>query len=134
MGALKGLLLMLAGGGSEAGFLDFSPSGKDFMETARQYLSQEVFTEQNGKSFVIEDAFGRGPFAGGKAECFARINGDIWQVKLEKPRLGGWRVIESQKLDAPETWICNLLERNDTNEKTNDADNDVDLDVDHDGL
>lgn len=134
MAALKGLLLMLAGGGSEAGFLESSASGKDFMETARQYLSQEAWMNEDRENFTIEDDFGRGPLAGGQAEYFASINGDIWRVRLEKARLAGWRVTESQKLDAPEQWICNLLERNETNEKTDDAGNDVDPDADHGGL
>lgn len=126
MGALRSLLLTLAGGGSEAGISESLAGSKDFMETARQYLSREVSIEENGEDFVIEDDFGRGPLAGGKAEYFALLHGDIWQVQLEKGRLGGWRVTGSQRLEEPQPWICNLLERNDTHEtdeKMDGADN-----------
>lgn len=110
---LKSLVLMLAGGGSGAGFPEGPSPRGDFMAAAREYLrTGEEFLRAYGESFTVRDAFGRGPFAKNRAEYFAAIGEDIWQLELQKAGLGGWKVIRCQKLDQPEEWICNLLERN----------------------
>ena len=112
-GWLKDLVLMLAGGGSGAGFLQETSPHHDFIAAAGEYLrTDEEFLRNYGESFTVTDAFGRGPFAGDKAEYFAAIGQDIWRLDLQKQRLGGWKVTQCQRLDQPEEWICNLLERN----------------------
>lgn len=112
-GWLKGLVLMLAGGGSQAGFLEEGSPHGDFIAAAGEYLhTGKEFLREYGENFTVTDAFGRGPFAGSKAEYFAAIGKDIWRLELHKERLGSWKVTQCQRLDQPEEWICNLLERN----------------------
>lgn len=91
----------------------FEPDG--YLEAALQYVYHAPeFSQRYGDRFELEDAFGRVSlpcrwFSEGKAECFVRIAGEIWQLHLCRKRLRPWCVQSVCRVETAQEEIQKML-------------------------
>ncbi len=95
------------------GRLVFEPDG--YLEAALQYVYHAPeFSQRYGDRFELQDAFGRdvlpcGWFSEGKAECFVRIAGEIWQLHLYRKPLRPWQVQSVCRVETAQEEIQKML-------------------------